>query len=849
MRSLFTVLGFWGICFSPSFAQTAIWQSFTDSITTLSSPRACDLNNDGIKDIVIGGGTDSTFSNNGVMAFDGANGNLLWKRSSRNEVFGSAIFQDVNNDGTPDVFIVGRSTQFFCINGANGNLIWDFFPYPTNPADSGWYNFYNPQFIADVSGDNIPDLLVSNGGDHAAPPWVTNRPAGRLLVLNSATGAILADATVPDSAEIYCSPIVADIKNDGTMWVLYGTGGETLGGSFWACPLSDLLNNTLQNSVELITDASKGYIAPASIFKTSNGSYDIVVQSFGGSLSRFRGSDFAHLWSVHFPNTESSAAPVLGNFTGSFTPDVFAVLYKGSTLGGYSDYYQVMLDGDNGNIVFKDSLGSLHFASANALDMNNDGRDEAIISISQFNAGRFQHRLLSIDFANAQINQIGNNETGANVASTPLFTTLTNSNDLDLVYVVKKDSMNPMGWKGIYVNRWSLQRTVPNAGIAWGSYMGNKHDGKYNYLPQPCSTGTVVSSSAIAHPTCNHHSDGGLALSLANSSAQHTFVWSNGASTDMVTGIGAGTYTVRVTNDAGCYEDLSFTLQDPFLIQFGGITPVACAGDSNGTATVSSSGCQCMFSTCTFLWSNGVTTKPNSNLRAGWNYVTITHMNGCITVDSVQINVTDSSAPTITAPSNITVTADAGSCTVAGLALGNATTADNCGGSISVQNDANNLQVGINTVTWTATDGNGNSSTATQTVTILDAEDPQLTNCTNNITVTANAASCSALVTWTLPSATDNCNTALVMTSTPANGSIFGLGTTTVDYLIEDASGNSTTCSFSVEVVNNLAASTTITDASGGNNNGRAQQAEPRLTALFGRVAMVLMPTQKILQD
>ena len=49
-------------------AQLNNWQAFTDSIPTLSSPRTCDLNQDGIKDVVIGGGTDGVYSNNGIMA-------------------------------------------------------------------------------------------------------------------------------------------------------------------------------------------------------------------------------------------------------------------------------------------------------------------------------------------------------------------------------------------------------------------------------------------------------------------------------------------------------------------------------------------------------------------------------------------------------------------------------------------------------------------------------------------------------------------------------------------------------------------------------------------------------------
>jgi outer membrane protein assembly factor BamB len=227
--------------FHLSYAQTDSWQSFTDSIPTLSSPRACDLNNDGVKDIVIGGGTDGVASNNGIMAFNGINGSLLWKRGSRNEVFGSPVFRDITNDGIKDVFITGRQAQLLAIDGANGSLIWDYFPYTINPADSGLYNFYNPQFIDDVSGDGIADLLVANGGNHAAPDWETDRPPGHLMVINSQNGQLIAKAVVPDSAETYCSPLVADIQGNGTLWILYGTGGENLGGSFWACPLNDLI--------------------------------------------------------------------------------------------------------------------------------------------------------------------------------------------------------------------------------------------------------------------------------------------------------------------------------------------------------------------------------------------------------------------------------------------------------------------------------------------------------------------------------------------------------------------------------------------------------------------------------
>ena len=54
------------LCYLVGYGQSNSWQVFTDSIATLSSPRACDLNNDGVKDLVYGGGTDGVFSNNGI---------------------------------------------------------------------------------------------------------------------------------------------------------------------------------------------------------------------------------------------------------------------------------------------------------------------------------------------------------------------------------------------------------------------------------------------------------------------------------------------------------------------------------------------------------------------------------------------------------------------------------------------------------------------------------------------------------------------------------------------------------------------------------------------------------------
>ncbi|MHC5005544.1 MAG: HYR domain-containing protein, partial [Planctomycetota bacterium] len=81
-----------------------------------------------------------------------------------------------------------------------------------------------------------------------------------------------------------------------------------------------------------------------------------------------------------------------------------------------------------------------------------------------------------------------------------------------------------------------------------------------------------------------------------------------------------------------------------------------------------------------------------------------------------RLSVVDVTPPTITAPDDITVPADAGSCS-ASPDLGMAAAGDNC--DVVISNDAMPpFPVGDTVVTWTAEDVSGNTATDTQTVTV-----------------------------------------------------------------------------------------------------------------------------------
>ena len=107
--------------------------------------------------------------------------------------------------------------------------------------------------------------------------------------------------------------------------------------------------------------------------------------------------------------------------------------------------------------------------------------------------------------------------------------------------------------------------------------------------------------------------------------------------------------------------------------------------------------------------------------------------------------------------------------------------------------------VGTTTVNAIVLNGAG-SATCSFKVTVNDTSKPVI-NCPANISVVNDPGVCGAVVHFTT-TATDNCP-GVVVTSSPASGSFFKVGTTTVTSTATDAAGNKSTCSFTVTVTDN----------------------------------------------
>nr|WP_294858702.1 FG-GAP-like repeat-containing protein [uncultured Fluviicola sp.] len=167
------------------------------------------------------------------------------------------------------------------------------------------------------------------------------------------------------------------------------------------------------------------------------------------------------------------------------------------------------------------------------------------------------------------------------------------------------------------------------------------------------STPTTVTVNALpAAPTITAGgpttfcADGSVTLTA---SAGTTYLWSTGATTASISAVTSGSYTVQVTNPAGCLSPAS----SPTVVTVNAApaTPTITAGGpttfcAGGSVTLTAS------AGTTYLWSTGATTASISATTSGSYTVQVTNPAGCLSTASAPTTVTVNTtpaAPTITA--------------------------------------------------------------------------------------------------------------------------------------------------------------------------------------------------------
>jgi hypothetical protein len=317
----------------------------------------------------------------------------------------------------------------------------------------------------------------------------------------------------------------------------------------------------------------------------------------------------------------------------------------------------------------------------------------------------------------------------------------------------------------------------------------------------------------IINPCAANNIAGSFAANGGSGGSYYGGTWSSGASGSVVTNILHPSYTPLVAltaspaNQEICYNqqpltNLTVTPQPPTGALNGGYTyqwyrSTTTAVGTTGTGSTPASG----WAAISGATGATLTSAQMGNLTTSTWYQVRLNSGICYSWSGVSKVTVDETPPVASCKPHTAVLNAGGTTSISTGDINNGST-DNCGiASLSLNNSSFTCaNLGANTVTLTVTDTKGNTATCNATVTVADNTAPVLAGCPSNIILSAPTGSCSAVATYSTPTATDNCSVTVSRTAGLASGSAFPVGVTTVTHTATDAGGNSVSCSFTVTV-------------------------------------------------
>ena len=147
----------------------------------------------------------------------------------------------------------------------------------------------------------------------------------------------------------------------------------------------------------------------------------------------------------------------------------------------------------------------------------------------------------------------------------------------------------------------------------------------------------IVDSVVTSDISCFGGNDGSIDISVSGGTPLYSYLWSNGATSEDVSSLTSGSYSVVITDANGCsLNTTSYTITEPISIQNTSVvTPVSCFGSSDGSIDLTVTG---GISPYSYLWSNGATSEDVSGLVSGMYGVQITDNSGCVFIDSIFVS-------------------------------------------------------------------------------------------------------------------------------------------------------------------------------------------------------------------
>jgi hypothetical protein len=212
-------------------------------------------------------------------------------------------------------------------------------------------------------------------------------------------------------------------------------------------------------------------------------------------------------------------------------------------------------------------------------------------------------------------------------------------------------TVNASGGTLPYTYNWS-----PSGGTT--AVATNLTEDTYTITLMDSCGATIIDSVVVGGPSsmsiglagadisCNGFNDGSIDLTVLNGTAPINYLWSNGDTTEDISGLSPGMYTVTVTDSCGTALSDSLLISEPAPLTTS-ISSVnaTCNGQGDGTASVAVAGGTAPYN---YTWNNGQFTSTSFALFPGNYSVNVIDFNGCLVTDLVTITEPDALAIAVT---------------------------------------------------------------------------------------------------------------------------------------------------------------------------------------------------------
>ena len=153
-------------------------------------------------------------------------------------------------------------------------------------------------------------------------------------------------------------------------------------------------------------------------------------------------------------------------------------------------------------------------------------------------------------------------------------------------------------------------------------------------ISEPLLLGCSV--ALINNITCFGDNDGSAIANPIGGTPAYTYLWDNGQTTQIATGLTPGSHIVTVTDMNLCETTCEIVIAEPveLLCSISLLNDISCFGENDGSAEVMTNGGTPEY---TYIWDDGQTSSIGINLTPGNHTVTVTDSQGCTTMCSVNI--------------------------------------------------------------------------------------------------------------------------------------------------------------------------------------------------------------------